>query len=75
MQPGQTISSTDFSRQAGGKGANQAVSIAQAGGSVKLVGAVGEDGLWVKDYLRDRGVAVDGITTVKVQSFQKLFSI
>lgn len=66
VSPGQTISSTGFERRAGGKGANQAVAIAKAGGQVDLVGTIGEDGLWIKDYLRTTGVGVQTIAELKV---------
>lgn len=42
-QPGETILGTDFRTFPGGKGANQAVAAARAGGRVKMVGRVGED--------------------------------
>ncbi|EKM48780.1 uncharacterized protein PHACADRAFT_202411 [Phanerochaete carnosa HHB-10118-sp] len=44
VRPGETLSSTHFERRACGKGANQASAVAKAGGHVKLIGAVGEDG-------------------------------
>lgn len=40
---GETITGRDFSMNFGGKGANQAVAIAKAGCSVKMLGAVGRD--------------------------------
>jgi ribokinase len=66
VRPGETISSTSLSRRTGGKGANQAVAVAKAGGSVMLVGAVGEDGTWVKDQLNEFGVDVGGIESAQV---------
>jgi ribokinase len=66
VRPGETISSTSLSRRTGGKGANQAVAVAKAGGSVMLVGAVGEDGAWVKDQLNEFGVDVGGIESAQV---------
>lgn len=41
--PGETVLGGDFSMAAGGKGANQAVAAARAGGDVALVGRVGDD--------------------------------
>jgi sugar/nucleoside kinase (ribokinase family) len=66
VRPGQTISSTKFERRAGGKGANQAVAIARAGGAVSLVGAVGEDGAWLVRDLEGYGVSTVGISFVQV---------
>jgi hypothetical protein len=66
VRPGETISSESLSRRAGGKGANQAVAVANAGGKVTLVGAIGKDGAWVKDQLMNFGVGVEQIRTVEV---------
>jgi ribokinase len=66
VRPGETVSSVSLSRRAGGKGANQAAAVAKAGGIVTLVGAIGQDGVWVKDQLENFGVEVDAITTVDV---------
>lgn len=66
VRPGQTISSTKFERRGGGKGANQAVAIARAGGAVSIVGAVGEDGAWVVRDLEGYGVSTANISVVQV---------
>ena len=42
-RPGETLLGGDFSMAAGGKGANQAVAAARAGGDVTLVARVGPD--------------------------------
>ncbi|THH32869.1 hypothetical protein EUX98_g1347 [Antrodiella citrinella] len=59
VNPGQTLSSTKFERRAGGKGANQAVAIAKAGGRVALCGAAGPDGQWMLDDMKKAGVQVE----------------
>ncbi len=41
--PGETIKGRDFSMIPGGKGANQAVAATRLGGSVRMVGRVGQD--------------------------------
>ncbi len=41
--PGETVLGTDLSYIPGGKGSNQAVAAARAGGSVRLLGRLGED--------------------------------
>ena len=58
VRPGETLSSTHFERRAGGKGANQASAVAKAGGRVKLIGAVGQDGVWLRDGMAESGVDV-----------------
>ena len=57
-QPGETILGTDFRTFPGGKGANQAVAAARAGGQVKMVGRVGQDefGESLLNTLRKDGV-------------------
>jgi ribokinase len=42
-QPGVTVPGTSFATAPGGKGANQALAAARAGGKVRLVGAAGRD--------------------------------
>ena len=41
---GQTLIGSDFKEVPGGKGANQAVAMARLGGSVNMIGKVGNDG-------------------------------
>lgn len=59
VRSGETISSTSYSRRAGGKGANQAVSAARAGAKVDFAGAVGPDGAWLQAELQGYGVDTD----------------
>lgn len=40
---GETVSGSDFQTAPGGKGANQALAAARAGGQVRMVGAIGND--------------------------------
>ncbi|WP_159501974.1 ribokinase [Microbacterium sp. 18062] len=55
---GETVLGGTLRRDAGGKGANQAVAAARLGGRVRMVGAVGDDtdGLGMLQNLRDAGV-------------------
>jgi sugar/nucleoside kinase (ribokinase family) len=76
VRPGETISSTNFERRPGGKGANQAVAIAKAlgtSGKVDLECCVGEDGRWLLRELEKMGVYAGGVAVVKV-SFPFLIS-
>lgn len=56
VRKGETIASTDYRKTEGGKGFNQAVALAKAGQKVYFAGAIGSDGLFLKDYLNEYGV-------------------
>ncbi|HOE12864.1 MAG TPA: ribokinase [bacterium] len=61
--PGETVRSRRFVTVPGGKGANQAAAATLAGGSVGMIGRVGDDifGSACLGNLRSRGVDVSGI--------------
>ncbi len=58
---GETVTGRDFRVIPGGKGANQAIAAARAGGRVTFLGAVGDDafGPRLRDTLTSAGVAVE----------------
>jgi len=58
---GETVTDAEFIQTYGGKGANQAVGAARAGGDVWLVNCVGDDAFapLLKENLRQSGVHVD----------------
>ncbi|RKP51723.1 ribokinase [Cohnella endophytica] len=62
-QPGETIHGLSTTYHPGGKGANQAVAAALAGGDIALFGAVGEDGFGVelKRTLTENGVDASSV--------------
>lgn len=68
IECGETISSLSLTTQAGGKGANQAVSLARAGVSVHLAATIGSDGLWIKEKLDRFGVDTS-LVSVKDDTF------
>ena len=57
--PGETVSAAHFKTAAGGKGANQALAAARAGGDVNMVGAVGSDDFVTKALAELKGARVD----------------
>jgi ribokinase len=60
---GETVLGSDVVIAAGGKGANQAVAAARAGGAASIVGAIGDDsdGRLVRQALVERCVDVQGV--------------
>lgn len=62
-RPGETVIGRDFAVHPGGKGANQAVAAARAGGAVAMFGRVGADRFG--EALRE-GLAADGVDAAGV---------
>ncbi|KAF7313924.1 Ribokinase [Mycena chlorophos] len=75
VRPGQTISSTELVKRLGGKGANQSVAIARAGGVVDFVGAIGSDGVGVRDDLKNAGVNVDQTRLVEESTGRAIIQV
>ncbi|MER5359169.1 ribokinase [Streptomyces sp. NPDC002785] len=64
---GETVTGREFRTIPGGKGANQAVAAARAGGEVMMIGAVGDDayGALLRSSLEHAGVDTDLLHTTK----------
>lgn len=56
VKKGETLSSQKLSVFAGGKGLNQSIALARAGAEVYHAGAVGQDGSFLIDKLKEAGV-------------------
>lgn len=63
VQKGGLISAQRMETVLGGKGFNQSLALARAGARVLHVGAVGQDGVGLRDMLQAEGVDVTGILT------------
>lgn len=65
-EAGETLLGEDLDQYSGGKGANQAVAAARAGGAVAMVGRVGSDafGPVLRDRLADEAIDVGSVETV-----------
>lgn len=61
--PGETVLGGGFLMNTGGKGANQAVSIARLGGDVSFISKVGKDvfGRQASQAFEDEGIGIEGI--------------
>ncbi|KAF9528718.1 Ribokinase-like protein [Crepidotus variabilis] len=75
VRPGETSSSSDYERRVGGKGANQAVAIARAGGAVSIYGNLGQDGLWIKDAMQSWGIEVQGLAVSEGSTGRALIQV
>lgn len=72
---GETVASSAFSRNVGGKGLNQAVALGRAGAEVYMAGAVGEDGAFLRAFLEASGVRTELIRTLDVPSGQAMIQV
>lgn len=63
-EPGETLTASSRETHLGGKGINQSIAISRAGGNVIHIGAVGPDGDWALQEVRDLGVGTDAISKV-----------
>ncbi len=61
VQPGETISSTDYNIFAGGKGFNQSIALARAGATVYHAGSIGNDQKWLLQKLKAENINTDHI--------------
>lgn len=61
VSPGETLNVKDFHEFPGGKGLNQSLAASRAGCSVVHAGAIGADGLFLRNMLEENGVNTDNI--------------
>lgn len=61
VRPGETISAENFKCFPGGKGLNQSIAIARAGGRVFHAGTIGHEGRFLEEILRGSGVITEYI--------------
>lgn len=62
---GETLAAASLGRFSGGKGLNQSVALARAGLEVRHAGAVGRDGLFLLEELRDAGVRTEDVEVLE----------
>jgi len=64
VAPGETLVSKSLDTMLGGKGANQSVAIARAGGQIKHIGRACKNDQWVFSYLEAYGVDISNVEHV-----------
>ena len=75
VQPGETLTSLAYQRFPGGKGLNQSIALARAGASVFHAGAIGEDGLFLKELLAANGADVSRIAVLPAPTGRALIQV
>ncbi|REC95154.1 ribokinase [Kushneria indalinina] len=68
VRPGETLSSTDYQIVLGGKGANQTIALARAGGRVAHWAQLGQADEWALATLKDAGADIDDVTLLEGSS-------
>jgi len=75
VRPGETLASTSLRQVLGGKGANQSLALARAGGQVTHWGRLGENDRWALAPLEEAGVDVADIELVPEASGHALIQV
>ena len=75
VREGETLSSSTYARNEGGKGFNQAAALAKAGQKVHFAGAIGQDGLFLKEYLANLGINVSCIPVLSAPTGHAIIQI
>ncbi len=75
VRPGETMASRSLSTGLGGKGANQSVAIARAGGDVLHFGQLGQGDAWASAILADSGVDIAAVNNVEQPSGHAIIQV
>ena len=75
VKEGETLSSTAYAKNEGGKGFNQAVALAKAGLDISFAGAIGKDGLFLQEYLQSIGIDTAHIQVLDVPTGHAIIQV
>ncbi len=75
VKEGETLSSTVYAKNEGGKGFNQAVALAKAGLDISFAGAIGKDGLFLQEYLQSIGIDTAHIQVLDVPTGHAIIQV
>ena len=75
VQRGETLAANKLSVFPGGKGLNQAIAVAKAGTTVYFAGCIGEDGAMLAQVLKQAGVDVHNLLSVKGPTGQAIIQV
>lgn len=75
VKEGETLASTAYAKNEGGKGFNQAVALAKAGLDIFFAGAIGKDGLFLQEYLQSIGIDTAHIQVLDVPTGHAIIQV
>lgn len=75
VTPGETLAALERNTSLGGKGLNQSVAIARSGSVVSHVGKIGQDGDWLREFLRDEGVDTSFVEVGETPTGQAIIQV
>ena len=75
VQPGETLIAEKLSLFPGGKGLNQAISIAKAGAPVYFAGCIGKEDTMLRPIMKQAGVDLTYLQEVDVQTGQAIIQV
>ncbi len=75
VQPGETVNARSLQLYPGGKGLNQSIAVARAGGHIFHVGVLGADGAILEQALTESGVHTDHIKRVPGSSAHTVIQV
>jgi ribokinase len=73
--PGETLTTLDYQRMLGGKGTNQSIALARAGGEVIHIGAAHAEDGWIRDEMRQAGVDIRAVQTSQTATGHAVVSV
>ena len=73
--PGETLTTLDHQRTLGGKGANQSIALARAGGDVRHIGATNREDEWLRAEMRGAGVGMSGVQDSSLATGHAIVSV
>ncbi len=74
-EAGETLAATSFHSGLGGKGANQSIAVARAGGQVFHIGAIGADGGWLADQMAAAGADTRYLSVIDVPTGHAIINV
>ena len=75
VKPGETITAESLNTYAGGKGLNQSIAAARAGGQVMHLGAIGNEGEFLAELLKSAGADTENIMRLDTASGHAIIQV